>query len=131
MLGLNVSFEDMIAFSELSNKADFTSKYGSSDILNLNKILDAINFTAQKLSNGKDVLLVVTDIMEVVRVVERALSNQYEEKEELKKIIIKELLSLAKSYKDGASCSMLVCYRKNDYDNDYLQNEILRICKEI
>lgn len=131
LLGSNLAFEDMIYFNELNAKIDFTTKYGSSDILNLNKILDAINYTSQKLSNGKNILLVITDIMEIVRVIERVLSSQYEEKEEMKKIVVKELLSLAKSFKDGPSCSMLICYRKNDYDNDYLQNEILRICKEI
>lgn len=131
LLGANVSFEDSIYFKTLSKKVDFTTQYGSNDILNLNKLLDAINYTSQMLANGKNVLLVVSDIMEIVRLLDRVLYNQAENREEMKKVVVTELLSLAKAYDDGSACSMLVCYRKNDYDNSYLQSEVLRICKEI
>lgn len=131
LLGANTSFEDSILFNNFDKKIDFSTKYGSADTLNFNKIIDAINYTTQSVDGGKNVLLIVTDIMEIVRVIERVLSQQYEDKDEVKKILIKELMSLAKTYKDGPSCTTLICYRKNDYDNDYLQNEILRICKEI
>ena len=131
LLGLNVSFEDAIYFNEFSKRFDFTTKYGSKTALNLNKILDAINYTKQRLQNGNNVFLAITDIMEVVRVLEKALINQADNIQEMKTIVVTELLSLAKSYKEGPSCTMLLCYRQNDYDNEYLQNEILRICKKI
>lgn len=131
LLGLNISFEDAIYFNEFSKKIDFTTKYGSNIALNLNKILDAINYTNQRLQSGSNVFLAITDIMEVVRVLEKALKSQPENIQEMKRIVVTELLSIAKSYKDGPSCTMLVCYRQNDYDNEYLQSEILRICKNV
>ena len=131
LLGANVSFEDSIYFSKLDKAKNFTTKYGANQTINLNKILDAINYATQRLQNGKNVFFVVADILEIVRVLDKVLTFEIENREEMKKIVVTELLSLAKAYEDGCTCTMLVCYRKNDYDNEYLHNEILRICKEI
>lgn len=131
VLGTNVSFEDTIYFNSFDNMVDFTTKYGTGDIVNINKVIDGINFVNRKIELGESVFLVLTDVMETIRAIDRALDNQLENKQEMKKIIVTELLSLAKSFEKGPVCTTLVCYRKNDYDNSYLQNEILRICKNI
>lgn len=131
ILGINTSFEDYIFFKNIANIENFTTQYGSEQEVNFNKILDAINYTRKMLSRNENSVLIITDIMEVVRDIEKCITNKDEYDEKILMIMLKEIFSLAKACNDGSHTSLVICYRDADKDNEFLQNEILRICKEI
>ena len=131
VLGVNTSFENQIYFSNLSNIENFTTKYGTSEDVNFNKIIDAINFVSQSTRSGKSVLLVINDVMEIERTILNYAKTKANGDEGILRVVMTELLSQAKAFKNGVSTSIVLGYREIDKSSQYLQNEILRICKEI
>ena len=131
ILGINSSFEDYIFFKNIPNIENFTTQYGTEQEINFNKILDAINYTRKMLSRNENSIFIITDIMEVVRDIEKCISNKEEYDEKVLMVMLREIFSLAKALDNGGYTSLVVCYREADKNNEFLQNEILRICKEI
>ena len=135
VLGLNTSYEDQIYLNNTSNFENFTTEYGTSDYINANKVLDSINLFKNLIDNGQNCLLFIMDIMEVVRTLNKFSASKNIgcdlEKNELALVVLKELFSSTKALENNGASTLLMCYRYQDKTNEFLQNEILRISKNI
>lgn len=129
LLGTNISFEDNIVFKNLSVFKKFLTVYGESAQKSFNAITDAINFTQRQILLGQNVVLVVCDIIDILRTLNKALEKCEEAKGQAL-VIARKLLSIARAYDNGLHSSELICYMKQDENNEFVLEELLKISKK-
>ena len=132
VLGVNLSYEDMIMFKNY-NLDKFVTGYGRRDAHNFALIIDAINYCDRLDELERDVVLYIIDIVEVVKALERFFLSG-ENKEDAKKnthIILEKIMSLGKSYLDGNSVTLILGYNQLDKDEKILRADIMKVCKII
>ena len=130
LLGVNISFESEIALKNIGNFIDFTTVYGTKNIINFNQVIDAINNCQNLLNRGEKVVLFVTDVMEVLNCLDECF-EQEEDHLERAKVVMRKLLSLGRAFDDGRNCTLIMGYSKYDLSDKFLTSEILKISKEI
>ena len=130
ILGLNISFESKKALKNIGNFIDFTTVYGTKNIINFNQVIDAINNCQNLLNRGEKVVLFVTDVMEVLNCLDECF-EQEEDHLERAKVVMRKLLSLGRAFDDGRNCTLIMGYSKYDLSDKFLTSEILKISKEI
>mgnify|MGYP002802559128 CR=1 FL=1 len=130
VLALNTSYENQIIFKNLEFE-NFTTPYGSSNIVNFNKVIDTINYAQNLIEHGENVIIFILDIVEVLRALDKCFVNEKgSEHCEQTIIIADKILSLGKAYKESSS-TIVLGYNKQDKDEKYLNENILRISKKI
>ncbi len=130
-LSLNTSYENQIYFKGCDFE-NFTSPYGSNNDINFNNVINAINYTQRQIDMGKKCILFIYDLQELLRALDRCFEKDlHHEHAEQTIIIIQKLMSLGKTYSSGESCTLLIGYNEKDTNDDFIANEILRICKKI
>ena len=130
LLGVNISFESEIALKNIGYFIDFTTVYGTKNIINFNQVIDAINNCQNLLNRGEKVVLFVTDVMEVLNCLDECF-EQEEDHLERAKVVMRKLLSLGRAFDDGRNCTLIMGYSKYDLSDKFLTSEILKISKEI
>ncbi len=130
VLGINTSFEDQVYFKDFDFD-NFTTKYGTDNNVNLNVILDAISYAENLILRGKNVLIYLLDIMEIVRLSDRCFGHTDGNRSNNTMIIIQKIMELGRSFQDGGHSTMLIGYNELDKDQPLLKSEVLRVCKLI
>lgn len=130
-LGVNTSFEDQIMFSGIETMVDLTTVYGSAYDDGYNRIIDAIALTQRLLDSGKKCVLFVSDIVSIFDTLDMCFPKSVEKnghKEEAI-VIAQKLISLGKALSDGSSATLVMTYRLDDKDDNYLLNEAKKVSK--
>ncbi len=132
-LGVNTSFENQIKLKNIGVQDNFTTVYGSDNLESFNKIIDAIVYSNNLLEKGKDVVIFIPDIIDVLRCLDEYFAEEQVNGQHTTKsiIIAQKLLSFAKSFKDGPSGTIVMCYNESDLDDKFITNDILKISKKI
>lgn len=132
VLGINTSFEDQIMFQNIQFE-NFTTRYGTDNITNFNELINAITYTENLIMNGKDTILFILDIMEIIRLIDRYFDVKEEQiiRTNNTKIILYKIMELGRAYQDGHSSTLLIGYNELDKDDSILKSEVLRISKLI
>lgn len=132
VLGINTSFEDQIMFQNIQFE-NFTTRYGTDNITNFNELINAITYTENLIMNGKDTILFILDIMEIIRLIDRYFDFKEEQiiRTNNTKIILYKIMELGRAYQDGHSSTLLIGYNELDKDDSILKSEVLRISKLI
>ena len=132
VLGINTSFEDQIMFQNIQFE-NFTTRYGTDNITNFNELINAITYTENLIMNGKDTILFILDIMEIIRLIDRYFDFKEEQiiRTNNTKIILYKIMELGRTYQDGHSSTLLIGYNELDKDDSILKSEVLRISKLI
>ena len=132
LMGTNVSYENQIFFKNMNLTENFTTVYGTNVDESFNKIIDAIFYAYNLVSKGQQVVIYVTDLMEIVKCIDKNLKKEPNEDYSSKaKVVIQKLLAFARSYESGISGTLLMCYRECDIPDKYLTNDILKICHNV
>lgn len=132
VLGINTSFENQIYFKNLKFE-NFTTKYGALNEANFNCIIDSIQYVQNLSNRGKNVIFYILDAFEVMRVLDKCFIQEGEEDGHKKPsiVILKKILSLGMAYQKGGSISVVVGYSPNDKNDKFLNNDILKVSKDI
>ncbi len=131
-IGANIPFEDNIYFNNLKIKNNFTMVYGSDAEQINNRVIDGINYAERQRELGKEVVVFVADVVEVLRSFDRNFELQAGEQHAQKTIIIfKKLLEFAKSNSNHSSGTLIMGYCDGDKDDKFLMNDIFKISKKI
>ncbi len=131
-LGVNTSYETKIKLKNLQIEENFTTVYGTENDLSFNRILDVIFYSFNLVGRGEKVVVYITDIVEILRCLDQAFSEElYEDHANKAKAIMHKLLSFARSYDNGVSGTILMCYNESDNEDKFLTNELLKISKKI
>lgn len=130
VLSLNTSYETQIMFKNHAFE-NFTTPYGSNNDINFNKVIDTINYAQNLTNRGENVVVLVLDIIELLRALDKCfVKENLNEHCEQTVIIADKIMSLGKAYK-ASSTTVLLGYNKLDQNDRYLNNNILRISKKI
>ena len=132
VLALNTSFENQIIFKNLDFK-NFTTQYGSNNIINFNKVIDTINHAQNLIERGENVIVFILDIIEVLRTLDKCFVKENHEKGEHCQqtiIIADKIMSLGKAYK-ASSSTIVLGYNEQDKDEKFFNENILRVSKKI
>ncbi len=131
-LGLNTSFEDQILFSQISSMVNMTTAYGSGYDEGFNKVVDSIALTQRLLSEGKKVVLFVSDIISLINTLDQCFEEcELQNGHNAKGIVIaQKLISLGKALNNGSSVTIVMTYRENDRNDMFITNELERICSK-
>ncbi len=132
LLALNTSFENQILFKKLEFE-NFTTPFGSSNIVNFNKIIDTINYAQNLIEKGEDVIVFVLDIVEMLRILDKCFVSEIQlnsEHCEQTIIIADKVVSLGRAY-EKASLTLVLGYNKHDENEKYLNENVFRISKKI
>ena len=132
VLGTNTSFEDQIYFKSLDFE-NFTTKYGTSNEVNFNCIIDAIQYVQNLSDKGKNVLFYIMDIVEIMHLLDRCFVKEEDEEGHKKPsiVVIKKIISLGMAYANGGNISLIIGYNKKDEEDSFLSQDILKVCKKI
>lgn len=134
LLAANTSFENEIVFGKLPTTNKFIAAYGTDNLINYHKILDALNYAENLVNRGKKVILFVADIIEIVRSLDRyfdGASNNVEKHDEATLFIVQKLLRFARAYENGCDGTVIMCYNDVDSDNNFLVKDVLKISNRI
>lgn len=131
-LSLNSSIEDEIKFKSLQGKI-LCSKFDDPSSQSLNKAIDCISLCENLLSRGEKVLLIIPDIINVVRALDYCfMSESKMYGHALQSIIIaQKLLSLGKAYQTGPNITLMLGCAEIDKDDEFVTNQLFKICKII
>ena len=131
-IGANISFENNILFNTLNIKNNFTSVYGTDIEQANNKIIDGINYATRQKELGKEVVVFVTDVVEILRNLDKSFEPEIGEEHSQKSIIIfQKLLEFARSSSNHSSGTLVMGYFENDKSDKFLMNDIFKISKKI
>ncbi len=135
VLGVNTSFEDQIKFKSVGIVDNYTTVYGTDNTISFNKIVDVIVYANNLLMRGKEVLIFVPDIIDLLRCADTNFGDSGMEGDDahnVKTVIIaQKLLAFAKSYKGNHSGTLVMCYNEGDLEDKFLANDIFKISKKI
>lgn len=130
-LSVNTSFEDHIMFSGVENMVNLTTVYGSVYDDGFKRIVDAVALTERLVENGEKCVLFINDIVSIFDTLDLCYPNA-EEKNGHKEdaiIVAKKLIALGRALSDGASATLVMTYRKDDKDDNYLLYEAKKVSK--
>ncbi len=129
-LGLNTCFEDQILFSSMKDMLNFTTAYASDFNEGFNKIVDSIALTERMLESGKKCILFISDIIEVLSVLDQCFTDSEMISGHKKRsvIVAQKLIGLGRALDNGASVTIIMTYRDADKEDNFLSNEIAKIC---
>lgn len=126
ILALNTSYENMIMFKSLKNCKKFVSVSGSDARLNLDLLIDGVNYANNCIERGEDVLLFVGDIVHTLKSIEDCFAENIKENMD---IILQKLLEIAKAFENNATATSLFGYCDIDLKNELFVDRILKISK--
>lgn len=127
VMGANTSFENKIFFKKQELVFDFTADYDATASTVLRQTINALNLTEASFNAGESVMLVVSDMGGLLQGLDKNFEGQsYTEETQ---VIAKKLMSLAGSYESGKSVTLVLFYNELDKHDQFLQNDILRVCK--
>lgn len=129
LLGTNTSYENQIFFKNFDIKYNFTTPYGTSAAVNLNKTINALNFAENCFNRGENVILVVSDLGGLLMGLDESFNEEDSLHAKETQVIAKKLLSLAGSYATGENFTLVMFYNEIDKDDKFLHGDLLRICK--
>lgn len=127
VIGANASFENKIFFKQQGIKYDFTSAYEEKPSHILRQTINALNFAEAAFSAGDNVIVVVADMGGLLQGLNKNFEGESYAQET--QVIAKKLISLAGAFESGKSLTLVVFYNDLDKSDQFLQNDILRICK--
>lgn len=127
IIGANTSFENKIFFKQQGIKYDFTSAYDEKPAHVLRQTINALNFADATFNSGENVIIVVADMGGLLQGLDKNFEGDSYASET--QVIAKKLVSLAGSFESGKSVTLVVFYNDLDRNDQFLQNDILRICK--
>ena len=131
VLAVDTSFENETALKSIKNIENFSTGFGSDVKLSYTKFVDAVNRCENLLSSGEKVIFFVTDIMQSVNVVNACFREKAENVEKETNVMTHKLLSLGKTYENGVSCTLIICYSPYDGAERFVVNNVLKISKII
>lgn len=131
-LSLNSSIEDQIKLRSIKGQV-LSTKFDDQSIQSLNKVIDCINLCENLLSRGEKILLVVPDIINVVRALDYCFINESKMYGHSMQsiILMQKLLSLGRAYQAGANITLLVGCDEIDKNDEFVTNQLYKICKLI
>ncbi len=129
-LGANIAFENSLYFDSILKAEKFLTTYTSDPLVNFNNTIDAINYTENLLNKGKKVILIISDIIDIIRSINACFTSDDEFCEQ-SMVVLRKLMSLGKMFNNDISCTLILFYNKLDKNNKTLINEILKISKII
>ena len=129
VLGLNISYENKILFNNL-NFENFTTSYASSNEDNFNSIIDAINYVQRLMKLGDKIIFYIMDVQELLRGFDKCFMSLKEHSVQTT-LLVQKIMSLGRAYSNGNSCTLFIGYNKNDENDQFVVNDILRICKKM
>ena len=131
-LSLNSSIEDQIKLRSVKGQV-LSTKFDDPSMQSLNKVIDCINLCENLLSRGEKVLLVVPDIINVVRALDYCfISESKMYGHSMQSIILmQKLLSLGRAYQSGANITLFVGCDEIDKNDEFVTNQLYKICKLI
>lgn len=131
-LSLNSSIEDQIKLRSCSGKV-LSTKFDDSFTQSLNKAFDCISLCENLVSHGKKVLLIIPDIINVVRALDYCFIDQAKMYgHSMQSIIVaQKILSLGRAYQLGANITIMLCCDENDANDEFVSNQLIKICKMI
>ena len=127
VIGANTSFENKIFFKQQGIKYDFTSDYDESPAHILRQTINALNLAETAFNAGESVIIVVADMGGLLQGLEKNFEGEPYSQET--QVIARKLISLAGSFESGKSCTLVLFYNDLDKNDQFLHNDILRICK--
>ncbi len=131
-IGVNISFENDIKLSSFLRRDNFTTVYGTNPDISYNKVIDAILYAYNLADKGENVMLFITDIVDIVRCLDLNFENDFDDEHAPKtKVVIQKLLAFAHSYENGNHETIVLCYEESDAQEKYLTNEILKLCNKL
>ena len=131
-IGANISFENKILFNNLKINNNFTSVYGTDTEQANNKVIDGINYAVRQRELRKEIVVFVTDVVEVLRNFDKSFEIEFGEQHSQKSIMIfQKLLGFAKSNRNHSSGTLIMGYCEGDKDDTFLTNDIFKISKKI
>lgn len=130
-LGVNTSFEDQIMFSGIDTMVNLTTVYGSAYDDGYNRIVDAIALTSRLLESGKKCVLFVSDIVSIFDTLDMCFVKSPEKNghKEDAIVIAQKLISLGRALSDGSSATLVMTFRLDDKEDNYLLNEAKKVSK--
>ena len=131
LLGLNTSYENQILFKQIGVKFNFTTPYDTEPSINLNKMIDGLNLAENLFEQGKETVVVVTDLGATLLALDENFEGRESGHAKESKIIAKKLLSLAGAYSQGGQMSIIAFYNCVDEKDDFIAGDLLRICKKM
>lgn len=133
VVGPNTSYENQIMFKNSNVKDNFTTNYATNAFVNVNKIMDVIYYAGRLIQNGEKVLVFVCDIIELIKTIDCCFKSPANEGELAREtnVIINKFLEFARAYKNGASGTILMCYRDFEKDDKFLNEKIFKISKRM
>lgn len=131
-LSLNSSIEDQIKLRSCQGKV-LSTKFDDQCVQSLNKALDCISLCENLVSHGEKVLLIIPDIINVVRALDYCFIDQAKMYgHSMQSIIVaQKILSLGRAYKSGANITIMLCCDENDVNDEFVTNQLIKICKMI
>ena len=131
-LSLNSSIEDQIKLRSCQGKV-LSTKFDDQCVQCLNKALDCISLCENLVSHGEKVLLIIPDIINVVRALDYCFIDQAKMYgHSMQSIIVaQKILSLGRAYKSGANITIMLCCDENDVNDEFVTNQLIKICKMI
>ena len=131
-LSLNSSIEDQIKLRYCQGKV-LSTKFDDPCVQSLNKALDCISLCENLVTHGEKVLLIIPDIMNVVRALDYCFIDQAKMYgHSMQSIIVaQKILSLGRAYKLGANVTIMLCCDENDAGDEFVTNQLIKICKMI
>lgn len=132
-VSVNSSYENMIMFKNNDIDGKFISEYGANSVSNFDKIVDAVAFAKYLTTKGNKVVIFISDIIEVLRCFDNLFGNEENSIGHSQKVLllIQNLLSSGRSYKNGSNLSLVMGYSENDKEDAFLNQDILKISKKI
>ena len=135
-LGLNLCVEDKILLNNKEGIIKFTTDYGKDNCSkNFDKIIDAINLCQRLTAIGKNVVMIVYDVLSLVNALDLYFSNsdgvQIMGHYQQSNIIIEKLVSLASAYSNGKDCTQLLICNTLDINDIFIRNQVLKISRII
>ena len=131
-LSLNSSVEDQIKLRTCQGLV-LDTKFDDPCMQSLNKALDCIGLCENLLSRGEKVLLIIPDIINVVRALDYCFIDQAKMYgHSMQSIVVaQKIMSLGKAFKQGANVTVLLCCDENDVEDEFVTNQLVKICKMI
>lgn len=129
VLALNTSYENMIMFNKLEGCKKFVSVSGSDSRLNLDLLIDAINYANNCIDRGENIILFVSDIVHTIKSVEDCFKENGKDVKENTDIILQKVLEIAKAFENNKSATTLFGYYDIDLNNDRFVDKVFKISK--
>lgn len=128
VIALNTSYENMIMFKN-ANCKKFVSPSGTDAKLNLDLLVDGINYASGCIERGENVLLLVCDIMHTLKAVEGCFGGDEVNGKENMEILTQKLIGIAKAYESKTSATSVFTYYNLDMKNEHFVDKIFKVCK--